>query len=186
MPLDADEDLVGLLAGPAIYAPRLFAELDFLDAPVRPWTGLGDFLWAGKIFKGVGFLGEGLRLERRGGVEVETLQLRLNGVPLENKALAVASGLYQGRDADIWLGHLSEAGLLRHEPLLIHSGPMDFMVVTEGAETASITLTVPSELIRLNQALRYFFTGEDQRALTGDPNDTFFDFIPKETEEILW
>ncbi|MDF1627038.1 MAG: hypothetical protein P1U84_12210 [Parvibaculaceae bacterium] len=186
MPLESDAALDALLAGPAIYRPAVFVELDFLDAPVRAWSGRGSILWAGKVFVGVGLLGEGIRLERRGGVEVETLQLRLNGVPLENKALAMASHLYQGRDADVWLAHLTEAGSLVGDPLLLHSGPMDFMVVTEGAETASITLSVPSELIRLNQALRYFYTGEDQRSLTGDANDTFFDFIPKETEEIIW
>ncbi len=170
--------------GQKVLRPRYIAELDFADEPVRVWSGIGILSWDGKSWTGVGDFGGIGDIEERGKVEADTLRLQLNGVPLANKALALARQNYQGRAAQIWLALMDEDEALIDAPVPVFAGPMDFMVVSETADSATITLEVSSELVDLSRQRVLYYTAADQRVLF--PGDTFFDFVPSATEEILW
>ena len=150
----------------ALQADRLMpiglVELSFGSGTVRFWTGIGDFVWGGRIWSGVGTLGRIGTLEETTESRAAAVELQLSGIPAEVLAIANSED-WQGREARIYYAVLDDSRQLVGEPFQIRRGLIDLMTLTEGDE-ATITLAIESRDIDLgrNRARRY--TAEDQRA----------------------
>lgn len=80
-----------------------------------------------------------------------------------------------------------EAGplLLLPDPVLIFSGRMDIMEISESGETARITITAENRLIDLRKVNERRYTPQDQRSVY--PDDKGFDFVPLiQDAPLLW
>jgi hypothetical protein len=60
----------------------LLVDLNF-TTPVHVWTGVGDLVWNGKTYKGVGTLGSVSTVGESSEIEAQGITLTLSGIPAE-------------------------------------------------------------------------------------------------------
>ena len=191
MSRDLNSDLITQITSPA-FRPffAINATLDSTD--LRLWTGLGDLSISGATYTGVGeFLGIG-DLEEASDISVKGLSLTLSGIPSDLISLALNTP-YQGRELTMFFGVtdlqrvflLQESGsflLLETDdriivgdddaPAQMFRGFIDTMTIEEGAETASIMVSVENRLIDLERQRVFRYTDQSQKAV--HPNDKGF------------
>src|SRR5438270_12468583 len=142
-------------------APIVLVQLTFTDGIQYAWTGIGNLVWNGNTYTGVGQLGKIGPITEDTAVQAQGLQLELTGVPqnLLNEALGHCA---QGNAVLVYFGFLDASGNVIADPYLAFSGRMDVPTIDEGAETATITLTAENRLIDLQRVRVRNFTQQDQ------------------------
>ncbi len=164
--------------------PILLAFFDFAGAPVRAWSGVGDLVWDGHTWTGVGTFGEVSSVEETVEVRATGATFRLSGVP-SDLVLEVINTSIQGRRAKLWLGFMSPDWVLLEDPVLLFDGRMDTVEVIDGARTAVISLLAENRLRDLERPRTRRYTSEDQQ--NEYPGDLGFAFVPSLQEaEIDW
>ena len=108
----------------------------------------------------------------------ETVQIRAEGVRLTLQGIspdAIAMALEDiitGYPVKVWFGALTEAGAVIADPYQSFSGRVDGVSVEVGGQSASISITCESDLIRLRIPNVRFWTHQDQQKEF--PGDTGF------------
>jgi hypothetical protein len=155
--------------------PIVLVQITFKDGIQYAWTGIGNLVWSGNTYTGVGQLGKIGPITEDTAVQAQGLQLELTGVPqnLLNEALGQCQ---QGNAVNVYFGFLDSSGNVIADPYLAFSGRMDVPTIDEGAETATITLTAENRLIDLQRVRQRNFTQQDQ--ILDYPTDTGFTFVP--------
>ena len=159
-----------------VVAPILLVEALFDSGAVRLWTGMGSLSFNGQTYLGAG------NLLAVGGVQ-ETQELRatgvdltVSGVPSEMLSLALAEP-YQGRGCKVYFGALdTNTGALIADPYQIFAGTIDVMSIAEGGDTATIGLSVESQMLDLERSRERRYEHEDQQI--DYPGDMFFQYVP--------
>ena len=83
------------------------------------------------------------------------------------------------------LGTIDADGDVIADPVIVFSGFMDTMVINDGAETATIQVTVENRLIEFERTRGRRYTAEDQKI--DYPNDKGLEFVAEMQEkEIVW
>jgi hypothetical protein len=156
-------------------APIILAQITFKDGVQYAWTGIGNLVWSGNTYTGIGTLGKIGPITEDTQVQAQGLQLELTGVPQSelNEALGQCQ---QGNTVNVYFGFLDSSGAIIADPYLAFSGRMDVPTIDEGAETATITLTAENRLVDLQRPRQRNFTHQDQ--ITEFPSDTGFTFVP--------
>lgn len=164
--------------------PIFFIDLDFSGGAVRAWSGYGDFSWDSKTWLGVGDLWSISPIE-------ETEDLIANGlnVSLTIKSSQISLAFnehYQGRSAKLWMGAVNQSNhTIIGTPLLIYSGLMDVMSITDDGEQGRIDLTIESRLSIGNRAKASRYTDREQQRLY--PGDTGLRFVAGlQEKKIVW
>jgi hypothetical protein len=164
--------------------PALFCELEFDSGAVRAWSGVGNKIWDGKTWAGVGNLGGVGPAEETTDIAPRNMTLTLSSVPSELMALALAEP-YQGRPGRLWLAFLSSLDAIITDPVQIFSGKMDVMSAEIGGGTGVITVSLESALLDLGRPRIRRYTRGSQRQKF--PNDKGFDYVPTiQQAEINW
>jgi hypothetical protein len=155
--------------------PIILAQITFKDGIQYAWTGIGNLVWSGNTYTGIGTLGKIGPITEDTQVQAQGLQLELTGVPQSelNEALGQCQ---QGNTVNVYFGFLDSSGAIIADPYLAFSGRMDVPTIDEGAETATITLTAENRLVDLQRPRQRNFTHQDQ--ITEFPSDTGFTFVP--------
>lgn len=152
----------------------LLAVFEFDSGTVYAWTGIGDLVWNGNTYKGVGTLvGIGTMAEVSDG-SASGMKFTLSGVALDQLALALTES-YQGRPAQMYLALFDSSWALIASPYQFFAGSMDVMTIQDGVKNATITLTVENGLIELDRPRERRFTDQDQQL--DFPGDLFFQFV---------
>lgn len=163
--------------------PILLWEGLFDAGALRLWTGYGTLSWDGKSWEGAGDLLAVDPASELTQVIASGSTFRLNGVPSDLIALALAEN-YQGRPCSLWLGMLA-SGAVVGDPIKIFAGRMDVMELDDSGDTGSIVLTAENALSDLNRAPSRHYTDEDQKA--DFPTDEGLAFVPTIQErEVIW
>lgn len=168
----------------ASLRPFMAVKFEFESGPVRYWGGIGDLAIFGETYLGTGTL---LRLEP--AVETDDLRAEgaryvLTGVDPAIVSIALQE-TYTGRPATLFIGGLGSDGKAIADPTEISSGRMDIMNISVDGETATVELTVESELAAFERAPNRRYTPEDQKI--DFPNDKGLDFIPKlQDTDLVW
>jgi hypothetical protein len=164
--------------------PVLFVQMQFVSGVLYLWSGWGSIVWNNQTWTGVGNLGQISALTEQNDLAAASLALSLSGIPaaLITKALGEVR---QGAPVTIYQGFLTAAGAVVLSPYNSWSGRMDVCQITEGADTATISITVESRLIDLNRLRERRYQSQDQ---TIDfPGDLGFDFVPSLQEKnVVW
>lgn len=164
--------------------PIILAEADFDSGAVRVWSGIGDLSWDSKTWTGVGDLGSVAFAAETGSLVATSAVLTLSGIPSSLIAIALAED-YQERPANIWFGALDTDGSVIADPEEIHGGRMDVMTIDEDADTATVSVSVESNLIHLEVPKQRNYTPEDQKEEFS--GDTGFDQVAAlQDAEIVW
>jgi len=158
--------------------------LDFEGDPIRLWTGLGTISFGGVSYVGGGNLLQVSPVEETGEIKATGATIGLSGIPSDLISAALNEN-YQSRDATVFFGALDNNSAVIADPYVIFKGFMDIMSIAEDSETATMSLTLESRLIRLENSKLRRFTSEDQKI--DFPDDLGLDLIADlQEKEIIW
>lgn len=167
-----------------VVRPIMFVECEFDSGDINLWNGVGSLSYGGKNYIGAGNL---LAVEPVS----ESTDLRANGTSvtlsgLNNTLVGLAKDEdYQGRALTVKLGAMDESNDVIADPVIMFSGFMDTMMLTDSGESSTITIDVENKLIQMDRAKVRRFTDNDQRI--DYPNDDGFSFVTKiQDREINW
>lgn len=161
--------------------PFVLVDLMF-SSPIYLWSGYGDLSYT-NTYLGVGELLSMNAIEESQDLGANGLQIDLsgiNGTTLLTKAL---SEEYQGKTVTVRLGARDGSGNIISDPIIIYSGFMDVMVINEGVEESTISLSVENKLIALSKTKERRYTSNDQRA--DYPSDKGFDYVTTIAEKTI-
>jgi hypothetical protein len=185
---DLTAEIISELIAGAVHV-ALLVELETSAGTVRVWSGIGELVFNGETFLGVGHLG-GIGPIQESGQEVRAnaITLQLSGIPAALISTALETQ-YQGRQARIWLAFFTagafSAPALVEDAVLIFRGRADTMQILDGPETATITVTLESRLADLTRPRVRRYTHEDQ--VTRFPGDLGLEFVTEvQNREITW
>lgn len=163
-------------------APILLVELEYDSGTLRLWNGNRDLTALAVVWTGAGHLlsvgsaPEGLSIQAQG------MALTLTGI--DNAIVSNALNEdYQGRTANIYLGALDANDVPVVDPFLHFSGLMDGQIIDDNGTTATITLSIESELISLQAINERRYTHEDQQI--DFPGDLGLEFINAIQDKII-
>lgn len=173
--------IANVTANPIHYA--YLVELDFVDTPVRFWSGNGTLSYDGKSWQGVGALGSIEPVQETKGQVAKQIRLSLVGQGTGIYSAAMAdSRQMQGRWVTItgaWMDDVDTTGtvLFAYE---LKKAIMDTMQVEDVfgvGETngIKITITAVDELVDMGHPSTVYYSNANQQKLY--PGDTFFRFI---------
>lgn len=161
MTRDISPAVVAEIAKPSIH-PRFFVELDFLSAPVRLWTGLGQFEWDGKTWTGAGDLLGFDEIEEASDGSATTVTLTVSGIP-SNLTGPIYQDQWQGRSAYIWFGLLDSSGSIVEEPIMLRQGVMDTLNDADDGKSATFSLAIQTEALDQGNNRSWRLTNEIQQ-----------------------
>ena len=167
-----------------VVRPFFLVSLIFDTNPLRLWTGVGDLIYNGVTFLGVGDLLNISSFEEKSDLSSVGATITLNGLKTSLVQIARDED-YQGRAATIALGAFDSTGSIISNPVTMFSGFMDVMTINEGAEFSEIILTLENKLLQLERTKERRYTDEDQKI--DFPNDKGFEFVSSlQDKEVVW
>ncbi len=167
-----DATLQSALLANAIY-PCILADLTFTSGVAHAWTGVGDLVWNGNTYLGVGSLGDCPGVTEGVSVQATGTSVTLSGIDatLLNDCLA---DIQIGAPATLWLG-CYQNGAIVGAPYQWFVGGVDKAPIVTGPKTMSITLSLESRMRLLQRGTNRRYTAADQRRYY--PDDTAFDWV---------
>ncbi len=132
-----DPNTKAAAAAPLIH-PVLFVKLEFDGGDVNMHTELGDIIFGGDTYTGIGKLGGISGMEENSDLSRTPISLSLSGIP--NDLVSILLGeQYQGRTATIFLGYLDLTGAFNISTITTEDGATSYT-----AEDGSTLYTIES------------------------------------------
>lgn len=167
-----------------LVRPILLVQCAFDSGNLNLWNGIGDLTVDSVDYVGAGTLLSVGEIAETSELAANGLSVVLSGVtePLISKA---RDEDYQGRELKVLMGAMDATNSVIADPVVIFSGFMDTMVINDGAETATIQVSVENRLIEFERNRVRRYTAEDQKI--DYPNDKGLEFVAEIAEkEIAW
>lgn len=167
-----------------VVRPIVLVQCDFDSGALNLWNGLGDLTVSGVDYVGAGTLLNISSMKESAELEANGMTVTLSGItePLISKA---RDEDYQGRELKVLLGAMDSTNSVISSPVIIFSGFMDTMTIQDGAETATISVSVENRLIEFQRNRIRRYTAEDQKI--DYPTDKGLEFVAEIAEkEIVW
>ena len=167
-----------------LVRPITLVQCAFDSGNLNLWSGIGNLTVGGVEYVGAGTLLQIGEIAESAELQANGLTVALSGItePLISKA---RDEDYQGRELKVLLGAIDSEGDVTANPVVMFSGFMDTMVINDGAETATIQITVENRLIEFERTRGRRYTAEDQKI--DYPNDKGLEFVAEMQEkEIIW
>jgi hypothetical protein len=143
--------------------PILILKAEFDTGDLNLWSGIGSLTFDGDVYTGAGGLLNLTEIKETDDVESNGTIFTLNGIPSEFISTALSSD-YQNREITCWFATLDASGALIADPFQLYKGRMDILDISEGGETASLSMKTENRLIELQRAKTRRYTHEDQKA----------------------
>lgn len=172
MSRSVDSTLSAALVAEEIY-PAILADLTFRSGPQYVWTGVGDLVWSGNTYSGVGSLGYCSGVPEGVSVQAQGTTVSLSGIDstLLNDCL---TDIQIGAAATLWIGALQN-GAIVGTPYKWFSGTVDKAPIRTGPKTMTIALSLETRMSLLQRGSNRRYTAADQRRKY--PTDTAFDWV---------
>ena len=167
-----------------LVRPIYLVDLEFASGSIYLWSGLGDLSFHSNTYIGAGDLLSIGSVQESTELTATGVQITLGGIKQSLLTLA-RDEPYQGRPLTIRLGAFDENGDLIASPVIVFSGFMDVMTISDSGETSTISLSAENKLIVFQKTAVRRYTAEDQKI--EHPNDEGFEFVAKiQEKEIVW
>lgn len=167
-----------------LVRPIYLVDLEFASGSIYLWSGLGDLSFNSNTYIGAGDLLSIGSVQESTELTATGVQITLGGIKQSLLTLA-RDEPYQGRPLTIRLGAFDENGDLIASPVIVFSGFMDVMTISDSGETSTISLSAENKLIVFQKTAVRRYTAEDQKI--EHPNDEGFEFVAKiQEKEIVW
>ena len=171
-----------------VVRPVIFVEAYFTSlvptSYLYLWSGFGQLTYGGKTYVGAGNLLRISSIQENVELRANGAQVTLSGVstPLLEKA---RDEDYQGRELIIKLGAMDENNDVIADPVIVFSGFMDTMTITDGGDTATINVSIENRLIEFERTRVRRYTDNDQRIEY--PDDDGLEYVAEIQEKnIVW
>jgi hypothetical protein len=161
MARDLDPAIDALIDEERVLPVLLFVG-EFRTGTARFWSGIGDLVWGGNTFTGVGSLGGISPISETADVQAEGLQVSLSAMSSDVVALILAASEHERR-GEVYLGLLDNAGQLVGDPYQVFSGLLDVPAMEDAGSESVITISYESRLIDLERPRERRYTHDDQR-----------------------
>lgn len=166
------------------FRPITLVKFAFDSADLNLWNGVGDLTWSGDTYTGAGNLLGISDITETEAIVAGNVIFTLSGMPDDIIAIALSED-YQGRNVTVWKGAFDANRDIITDPVLIFSGNMDVMTMTESGETSVISIIAESQLRALTRPSSRKWTDADQKVPY--PNDEGFREVPMiQDEPLIW
>jgi len=168
---------------PAYFVKMVFNSGENPDN-LNIWSGIGDLAFGGTTYTGVGDLLSISQVTETADISATGINVSITGIKTSFIAIA-KNHEYQGRPLTVSLGAFNASGSLIADPVIVFSGFMDTMTISETGETETINLSVENKLIAFERSKIRRYTAEDQKI--DHPTDKGFEFVTSiQEKEIIW
>lgn len=167
-----------------LVRPITLVQCAFDSGDLNLWSGIGNLTVDSVDYVGAGTLLQISEIAESAELSANGITVALSGItePLLSKA---RDEDYQGRELKVLLGAMDAENGVIADPVIVFSGFMDTMVINDGAETATIQITVENRLIEFERTRVRRYTAEDQKI--DYPTDKGLEFVAEMAEkEIVW
>ena len=171
-----------------VVRPAYFVRMVF-DSGESPnvlnlWNGVGDLAFGGNTYTGVGDLLAISQITETADIQATGINVSLTGV--KSSFIVIAKDHdYQGRALTVSLGAFDASGSLIADPVIVFSGFMDTMTISENGAYSTISISVENKLIAFERSKVRRYTAEDQKI--DHPTDKGFEFVTAIVQkDIIW
>lgn len=162
----------------------LLFEAAFDGATLYMWNGLGELVHGGNTYVGGGTLINVDAVRENAEMRADSTRITLSGIPSEMISIALQED-YQGRAIYVDMAFLNEGGAVISDPVRVITGRADQMTIDDNGETATIGVTVESEVARFERSSARRLTPQGLRSIY--PGDKGLDFVPRlQNTDIRW
>jgi hypothetical protein len=165
-----------------LVRPLLLVTVQFDNESIAVWSGVGDFIWSGTTFKGVGTLGQISPIVETTDTTAQGITLSLSGIPNDLLSEALSHVTSSGK-ATVYLAFMDSSGNLINDPIPAYSGLVDQPSIDMGVESTTISIAVESRLADLQRARGGRYTDADQRAR--HPNDHSLQYVSQLQDKFI-
>lgn len=167
-----DPTLSASLSG-GLFGPIILVAITFASETRYVWSGVGNLVWNGSTFTGIGSLGKISDISEGTGVRADGVTLTLSG--LDPIWLGESlTDVQIGAPATVWFGNMVN-GQMIGTPYQIFHGTVDRPIISGSGNTVSIALELENRLANLSRASNRRYTSADQRLYY--PNDIAFGWV---------
>jgi hypothetical protein len=162
--------------------PCFLAIITFRTRTAYCWTGVGNLVYAGNTYLGVGDFGKIGKITEGTDVQAYGTTITLSGIDpvLLSECM---TDIQLGAPATIYFALLDSHGAIFGTPYPAFVGTVDQPTINSGIETISITLAIENKLANLLRANMRRYTAADQQLYY--PGDTFFNWVPTLNDQAL-
>ena len=157
-----------------LVRPALLATFDFQAGVVRVWTGIGNLVYGGNTYTGVGEFGSVSTIAETTDLRANGVSFQLNGWPSSLLSTILAE-TYHGRDVTLLLATFDSSMVMSGTPLTVFQGKTDAISLHMTPEGCSITVNAESRAIDFLRNLERRYTHQDQQI--NFPADTAFIYM---------
>ena len=171
-----------------VVRPAYFVRMVF-DSGESPnvlniWNGIGDLAYGGNTYTGTGDLLSISQITETSDISATGINVTLTGVKTSFIAIA-KDHEYQGRPLSVSLGAFDASGDLIADPVIVFSGFMDTMTISESGAYSTIGISVENKLVSFERTKVRRYTAEDQKI--DHPTDKGFEYVTAIVQkEIIW
>lgn len=162
--------------------PCFLAAITFHSRTVYCWTGVGNLVYNGNTYLGVGDFGKLGKITEGSDVQAYGTTISLSGIDplLLSECL---EDIQLGAPVTIYFALLDGNGSVLGIPYPMFVGTVDQPTIQIGTKTLSITLALENKLSNLLRANMRRYTNADQQLY--HPGDTFFQFVESLNDQAL-
>ena len=177
-----DETIAGVVR-PAYFVRMVFNSGES-PSDLNIWNGIGDITYGGITYTGTGDLLSISQITETSDVQATGIDVTLTGIKSSFLSIALRHE-YQGRPLTVSLGAFNASGTLISSPVIIFSGFMDTMTISESGSYSTISISVENKLVAFERTKVRRYTAEDQKI--DHPTDKGFEYVTAIVEkEIIW
>jgi hypothetical protein len=167
-----------------VVRPAYFVRMVFDSSVLNIWSGIGDLAFGGNTYTGTGDLLSISEITETADIQATGIKVSLTGIKTSFIAIAKDQD-YQGRVLNVSLGAFDASGSLIADPVIVFSGFMDTMTISESGQYSTITVSVENKLISFERSKVRRYTAEDQKI--DHPTDKGFEFVTSIVQkQIIW
>jgi hypothetical protein len=202
MPRTMTAAMATALSAEVLY-PALLCQMNFSNANVNVWSGLGNVVWNGNTYTGLGDFAGISTISEDSTVEAKNVTLELSGVPLNIISVEAQQDLYLAmydlnilQPCQIWLALRYANGAIISDPILSYKGFMDKPDIDIQPETMSLSISLENILVDLNRPSERRYTADDQKmdmpyltakyGLSANTVDNAFNFVAGLQEDTVY
>lgn len=143
-----------------VVKPILLVEAQLDEGTVYLWNGIGNLVWQSATWTGAGAIMNVGTVEEQVGLKATGTNIQLNGIPAEYISMALQAD-YQGRKIIMRVGALDGNNDIIADPVVVFSGRIDVMNVTESGDISVVGITIENRLIDFERPRVRRYTDQD-------------------------
>lgn len=150
---------------------------------MRLWSGVGDLSWDSNTWNGAGNLLNVSGIEESSENKSIGFSVSLNGLVMDNVAIALTADYSKNLPGKIWLGGLDSSGAVITDPYLSREGRLNNVDIDDSGPRVNIKASYEDENVGLLKPYNRRMTPED--LALDDPDDLGFEYVAGLQDKVI-